>query len=173
MFSALNITMWRELLRDYRDRLICDFLEFGWPIGYTSDTLPIFDLKTHRGALDFRINACLSNELKLGRIIGPFDTVPFPQGFVVSPLNTVEKRHSKERRVIVYLSWPCGRSVNDGIRSDSFLGEPLSLRYPTIDDIVDTVITMGRGCYLYKCDFKKAYRQFPVDPRLSFSGIYL
>ena len=87
------------------------------------------------------------------------------QGFVLSPLNTVEKRDSEERRVIVDLSWPSGHSVNDGIPSDSYLGAPLSLRYPTIDDIVDAVVTLGRGCYLYKRDLRKAYRQFPVDPK--------
>ena len=63
------------------------------------------------------------------------------------------------------LSWPSGQSVNDGIPSDSYLGAPLSLRYPTIDDIVDAVVTLGRGCYLYKRDLCKAYRQFPVDPK--------
>lgn len=167
VFSALNIAKWRELLQHYPDNVICDFLEFGWPIGYMSDTLPIFDLRTHRGALTFpdQVNAYLSKEVQLGRIAGPFDKAPFMQGFVLSPLNTVEKRDSEERRVIVDLSWPSGHSVNDGIPSDSYLGAPLSLRYPTIDDIVDAVVTLGRGCYLYKRDLRKAYRQFPVDPK--------
>ena len=94
---------------------------------------------------------------------------------MTSPLNTSEKRDSEERRVIVDLSWPCGRSLNDGIPGAPSLGEPLSLRYPAIDDIVDAAITTGRGCYLYKRILKKAYRQFPVDPKdyLSFSGVYL
>ena len=60
--------MWREPLQDYPDRRTWEFLEYGWPIGYTSDTLPIFDLRAHRGALDFpaHVNAYLSDELKLG-----------------------------------------------------------------------------------------------------------
>ena len=64
--------MWRELLSDYPDEIICEFLEFGWPIGYMSDTLPIFDLRTHRGALDFpdQVNAYLSKELKLDELLG-------------------------------------------------------------------------------------------------------
>ena len=159
--------MWRELLSGYPDEIICDFLEFGWPIGYMSDTLPTFDLRTHRGALDFpdQVNAYLSTELKLGRIAGPFDTVPLAQGFVVSPLNTVEKRDSEESRVIVDLSWPYGHSLNDGIPNDSYLEKPLVLRYPTIDDMVDAVVTLGRGCHLYKRDLRKAYCQFPVDPK--------
>ena len=90
VFSALNIAKWRELLQHYPDNVICDFLEFGWPIGYMSDTLPIFDLRTHRGALTFpdQVNAYLSKEVQLGRIAGPFDKAPFMQGFVLSPLNT-------------------------------------------------------------------------------------
>ena len=30
---------------------------------------------------------------------------------------------------------------------------------------MDAVVTLGRGCYLYKRDFRKAYHQFPVDPK--------
>ncbi|CAH3140934.1 unnamed protein product [Pocillopora meandrina] len=73
-----------------------------------SDTLPIFDLRTHRGALTFpdQVNAYLSKEVQLGRIAGPFNKALFMQGFVLSPLNTVEKRDSEERRSIVDLSWP-------------------------------------------------------------------
>ena len=111
-----------------------------------SDTLPIFDLRTHRGALDFpdQVNAYLSKELKLGRIAGPLDTVALAQGFAEIPGKTRFRGEEGYRG--------CGHSVNDGIPSDSYLGEPLVLRYPTIDDIVDTVVTLGRGCHLYKRD---------------------
>lgn len=102
MFSALHIPVWRDLLRDYPDCLICDFLEYGWPISYTSATLPTFDLRTHRGALDLPgpVNSYLFNTVQLGRLQDR-STVPFPEGFVVSPLNTVEKCDSEERRIIV------------------------------------------------------------------------
>ena len=98
IFFTFNIAMWRELLSGYPDQSICKFLEFGWPIGYMSDTLPIFDLRTHRSALDFpdQVNAYLSKVLILGRISGPFDTMPLAQGFVVSPLDTVEKMRFRE-----------------------------------------------------------------------------
>ena len=45
-----------------------------------------------------------------------------------------------------------------------FFGDPVDLTYPIIDDIVDAVVSLGRGCLLYKRDLGKAYRQFPVDP---------
>ena len=126
--SQLNIPVWHALLQDYEDSVICDFLEFGWPLGYTSQTLPVFDLRTHRGALNFpsAVQDYLSSEISLGRVAGPFDAPPFPDGFVVSPLNTVAKRDSQERRVIVDLSWPCGSSVNDGIPRGSFLASSLN-----------------------------------------------
>ena len=164
--SRLNIPVWRALLQDYEDRVICNFLEFGRPLGYNNQTLPVFDLCTHRGALTFpfAFQEYISSEISLGRVAGPFAAPPFHDGFVVSPLNTVAKRNSNERRVIVDLSWPCVSSVNDGIPSCYFLGELLELSYLTIDAIVSAIVSLGRGCMLYKCDLRKAYRQFLIDP---------
>ena len=89
VFPRLNIPVWRALLQDYEDSVICDFLEFGWPLGYTNQTLPVFDLRIHRGALNFpsAVQEYLSSEISLGRVVGPFDAPPFPDSFVVSPLN--------------------------------------------------------------------------------------
>lgn len=165
--SRLNKEVWRALLRDYHDNVICEFLEFGWPLGYSLHTLPVFDLCTHHGALNFPVAVAdyLHGEPLLGRVAGPFAEPPFTDAFVVSPPNTVPKRDSPERLVIVDLSWPSGSSVNDEIPSDSFLGEPFDLTYPTIDAIVDVIVSLGHGCLLYKRDLCKAYRQYPVDLR--------
>ena len=157
--SQLDVPMWRHLLQDYDDFVVCDFLDFGWPVGYTKLELPVFDVRTaHRGALNFpqSVTDYLASEVTLGRIAGPFaiNQSPFPDKLIVSPLNTVEKRDSTERRVIVDLSWPDGTSVNDGIPTDSFLGTPITLTYPTVDTIVDFVITHGRGCLLFKRDLR-------------------
>ena len=178
--STLNTVYWRECLKDYPDRVICDYLEFGWPVGFVRDFLPVFDIRTHRGALNVPDMVCnyLDNELRLGRVAGPFKNLPFQDGFVLSPLNTVAKRDSDERRVILDLSWPCGSSVNDGIPSDSFLGEPIALTYPTLDDIVDAIVAAEPGCMIYKRDLRKAYRQFPIDPGdyhllgFTWNGVY-
>ena len=91
--SFLNIPEWRVLLCDYEDSVICEFLEFPWPLGYNKQTLPVFNLRTHRGALKFPsvIQDYITSEISLGRIAGPFDALPFPDSFVVSLLNTVAK----------------------------------------------------------------------------------
>ena len=38
--------------------------------------------------------------------------------------------------------------------------------YPTIDSIVDAVISLGQGCLLYNCDVKKAIVSFLWTPRI-------
>ena len=36
--------------------------------------------------------------------------------------------------------------------------------YPTVDSIANLIVAKGQGCLIYKCDLKRAYRQFAVDP---------
>ena len=42
------------------------------------------------------------------------------------------KPDSDQRRFILDLSKPAGFSVNDGISKDFYLGQPVTLRYPTV-----------------------------------------
>lgn len=61
--------------------------------------------------------------------------------------------------MIVDLSYPNGRSVNDCIPS-----EVCSLRYPSVDDAVQFILSLGRYTQLVKIDLKNAYRILPVHP---------
>lgn len=166
--SCLNIPHWRWYLRDYHDSQICDFLEYGWPVGYDYSThgFPVSQLRNHQGALSFPdvIDSYLLNEKRMNAVIGPFESNPFSSPVALSPLNSVPKQDSTDRRIIVDLSWPTATSVNDGISSSSYLGEEISLTYPTVDCIASLIWSEGPGCLLYKRDLKRAYRQFPVDP---------
>ena len=133
--TALNLSSWRSLLTEYSDAAVCDYLEFGWPIGYDySGSLPSSDFRNHKGALDFLATVAnsLSTELALGSVYGPFTRNPFLAPFALSPLNSVPKSDTTECRLILHLSWPSNSSVNDGISKDYYLGEPLSLTYPTV-----------------------------------------
>ena len=124
-------------------------------------------MRNHRGALLFpdAIDSYLSTESGRHAVIGPFRANPFSCPVALSPLNSVPKQDSAKRRIIVDLSWPAGSSVNDGISSSSYLGEEISLTYPTVDNIASLIWSTGAGCLIYKRDLKWAYRQFPVDPR--------
>ena len=164
--SSFKLSAWDILLSDYTDNIVVTFLRYGFPLDYQSLVLPPQDsLRNHAGATKHAqfINNYLASECSNSRIAGPFDKLPLPN-FVVSPLNSVPKTDSTERRVLADLSWPIGNSINSGIESSSYLGETFQLHYPTLDDISDLVILKGRGCLIYKRDLKQAYRQLPTDP---------
>lgn len=55
------------------------------------------------------------------------------------------------------LSSPQGRSVNDGIEK-----ELCSLSYVSIDQVVESIVVMGRGTLMAKIDIKQAYCNIPV-----------
>ena len=108
-FNKFNIPLWRDLLSEYSDNIICDFLEFGFPLDFDkSVTLRTNERRNHRGAKQHPeyVTKYLNNEIEKCRIAGPFECNPFSIPIMVSPLNTVPKASSDERRVIVDLSWP-------------------------------------------------------------------
>ena len=79
---------------------------------------------------------------------------PFIEDMAISPLNSVPKKDSLERRVIVDLSFPEGLAVNDGISKDLYLGEKVSVHYPTVDDFVRLIKKKGRNCKIFKRDLR-------------------
>ena len=111
----------------------------------------------HKGESDFSndIFNYLKKEASYGAIIGPFKNNPFVSELKISPLNTVTKRDSPERRVILDLSFPSGKSVNDHISKEFYLGEKVELSYPNVDDLVGIIKDKGPRCMLFKKRFKK------------------
>ena len=164
--SQLCIIRWRDLLLGYFDESLCDFLEFGFPLDYSAPDLPhVSHYRNHLGARSHvkEVSDYLMEECGSGRIAGPFDIAPVSD-FMVSPLNTIPKSGSSERRILVDLSWPFGSSVKDGIVKGTFLGQPFQLTFPTVDDVSRLILACGTGARIYKRDLAKAYRQFPIDP---------
>ena len=77
-----------------------------------------------------------------------------------SPIGLVPKgRNTGRWRMIVDLSCPEGRSVNDGI-----LPSHCSLQYAAVQDALRFITILGRGTCLIKVDLKSAYRLVPVHP---------
>ena len=82
------------------------------------------------------------------------------------PLMTVPKKGStNKQQVILDFSYPEGRSDNDGIPMDTYLGETFHLHLPGSAQFIDITNFYGRGCLLFKADLKRAYRQIPVNPK--------
>ena len=137
--SGTNISFLDRIL-DYDDKIICECLELGAPIGFKGALLEDdnTDIVNHKGAREFYdgVLKYLFKEASYGAIIGPFDKNPFPGHFKISPLNTVSKKDTLEHRVILDLNFPAGNSVNDFISKDNYLGEIIQLSYPNVDDLV-------------------------------------
>lgn len=74
-----------------------------------------------------------------------------------SPLGLVPKADGGWRR-IHNLSSPLGQSVNDAIPA-----EFATLKYSTVDQILQHVIRAGCGCTIVKRDIKDAFRNIPLS----------
>ena len=166
IYSKINIFFLRSLLQNYSDAQVCDFLEYGWPVGHDGSPFRSSFSRNHSGATDFPddIAKYLKKESSYKAIVGPFKTNLFSCPSTLSPLNSVPKKDSTERRVIVDLSFPEGEAVNSGIFKDRYLGDEISVSYPTVDDFIMLIKSKGQGCRMFKRDLKRAYRQLVVDP---------
>ena len=166
--SSFNIPLWRELLADYEDVAVVDLLQYGFPLDFDrSRNVSQTDIRNHKGARDYPefIDQYLQKEREAKRIMGPFRKNPFSVPLIVSPLNTVPKSSTDERRTIVDLSWPIGESINDGISKQVYLGDIIDLHYASVEQVCDMVRCVGTGSVIYKRDLRHAYRQIPIDPR--------
>ena len=152
--SSLHVHEWRVRLQDYmyHDTDLCNFLEYGWPVGYKATTLPTSTLKNHGSAIaePDLIQSYLDRECGLGATCGPFSANPLCTDLTISPLQIAHSRSGKSR-VVFDLSFPSGFSVNNGIPKDSYLDEPLALRLPSTDALVAIILQKkGPGCLLLK-----------------------
>ena len=102
----------------------------------------------------------IQEELRLGRLVG-LTPLSLCVHVHTSPLGLVPKPHSNKWRLIVDLSSPRGRSVNDGISSSL-----CSLSYASVDNAVNIITMLGRGTSLIKIDLSNSYRMVPVHQPL-------
>lgn len=114
----------------------------------------------------------LTEEVRAGRVAGPFPTPPVPN-LVVSPIGLVPKSSPGEFRLIFDLSFPKDSSVNSGIPE-----EFASVQYTPFDAVTELVKHEGQGSYLVKVDIKSAFRLLPISPEdfsllgMHFAGKY-
>ena len=77
--TSLLLTNWRTLLSNYSDKIVVDFLPYGWPINYTTSTLPASSLHKHPSAshFDSHVQAYIDTELAWNAIARPLEYLPF------------------------------------------------------------------------------------------------
>ena len=157
----LNIANWRALCANYYDKLLLEYLEYGFPLCVNRESF-VFNnnVVNHPSAEQFPHDID-GKELKNRAIIGPCEGFPFDVHY--SPILSRPKTDDT-RCVIVNLSHPWGQAVNDHISNEIYDGVPYSLKYPSVQDIVDAVDALGGDVLLSKIDISRAFRNLWVDP---------
>ena len=162
--STLKPDRWQSLLKHYPDpefpNIIAGISRYGARVGYEGPMVRIRG-RNHPSVLRIptEITQNIAREVAASRV---HQIYPLPQFYYISPLGAVGKRlngtFSGWRR-IHDLSFPYGKSVNDGIRE-----EYGSLIYQTFDDAIRLVQKHGPRCKLRKRDLKDAFRKIPISP---------
>ena len=132
-------------------------IDNGVSTGYKGPHFP-FTARNLTSALQHPdiVDAELQKEVELGRILGPFSQRPL-EHLRTSRLGAVPKKNGKWR-VILHLSAPEGRSINDFIAKEEF-----SIHYSTIDDAVALLSRFSKGARMAKVDLKSAFRMVPIQ----------
>ena len=163
--SQLNFVKWKSYLQDYWDWQLPLLIKYGFPLDYNRCHNIQSEKINHKSALQYssHVDVYLTDEMNHGAMLGPFKDPPIKE-LHTSPFMTRDKSSSDKRRVIIDLSWPKGQSVNSGVNSDRYLDVDFVLTYPSIDNITEEVLKLGKGCQIFKVDISRAFRHVPIDP---------
>ena len=164
--SQLNIHTWETMLQGYWYEQLLGCLKFGFHLGFNRKCPLKHDKENHKSAVLFpdHVTKYIVEEQKFGAIIGPFEK-SLIKNLHYSPFMTRDKPNSENRRVILDLSWPRGESVNAGVEKNGYMVSDFKLTFPTIDDLTQELIKIGKGAHIFKVDVSRAFRHLNVDPR--------
>ena len=163
--TTLNLDMWRKHLIGYKDIELCQYLEFGFPLGLRSN--PPVDLvpasQNHGSSYQFYpwVDEFISSGVENCFTAGPCGVQPFSE-IHISPLMTSIKKPSGRRCVFDATYGDC--SLNNNTPTDVYQDEPIEMSYPKIEDFRALVLRYGPGCYLWKRDLSSFFLQIPLDP---------
>ena len=163
--TRLNIQSWRKLLHGYEKAEVLQFLEYGFPLGLTSDPAPTLmsALANHSSSYRFYtyLDKFFATGLEKRELTGPFKSPPFDT-LHVSPLMTAPKKPDSRR--VVFDATFGDYSLNKNTPSSLYCHSPCIYDFPTVDDFKMLILKCGRGCYMWKRDLSRFYLQIPLDP---------
>ena len=162
-----NLDKLGQLLNNYQDKEVVEWMRYGWPTGRLPTMQPpAKTFKNHKGATDHpeALQKYIQKEKQMGAVIGSFSVIPFKEQVGISPISTRPKKSSQDRRVIIDLSFPPGEAVNDGMIKDNYMGQYVKLTFPRVDDLALRIYTLGKEAMMLKVDLSRYFRQLPMDP---------
>ena len=163
--TPLKSAHWESMLASHPDRDYTDYLlsgiKGGFRIGVNRGVHLASARKNMLSAQEHPqvVTDYLQKEMDRGVLLGPFEQSSFPE-VIVSRFGVIPKGGQPGRwRLIVDLSHPEGRSINDGISQES-----CSLKYTKVENVVEKLLELGPGALMAKMDVQSAYRVVPVHP---------
>ena len=165
--STWNTDLLDQLLIDYEDKDVVEWIRYGWRSGWLPTmTAPVITTKNHKGATEYPevLEKYITKEQSKNVVMGPYNKIPFQGNVGISPLSTQPKKDMGDRRIILDLSFPMGRAVNDGMIKDNYLGFQAKLSFPKVDDFAFRIFSIGTDCMMFKVDLSRYFRQLPLDP---------
>ena len=159
----INVEKFRNLIGDYDDIAVLQYIEFGFPIGLAQEFELDSCVKNHSSALEYHswVDKFVSAEIQHGGITGPLVKPPFPC-VKVSPMMTAVKNPAA-RRPVFDASFG-DLSINNNTPEKEYLGEGYQFTFPTVLDLANLIVKLGPGCLLWKRDLSRWFLQLPVDP---------
>ena len=171
------LSEWEERSKGFPDeqvrQSVLDGIKDGFSLGF-SPGAPLGSVSRNSSKAEANASVVrdyLREEAEYGCIAGPFPTKPFPNlhrnkiSVVPKPTETFDAEGlpvasgptTDAFRLIVDLSAPKDKSVNDGIPD-----EHAKVKYTSLSSILDELVERGPDTLLGKIDFKRAYRSVAV-----------
>jgi len=161
MPTPINPDVLDSMLKDYKDRkYIVDGFREGFSLGFEGPRTPLTSNNSHTITDKTHLaQTKIDNEVRLGRIEGPFDQPPWPN-MKFSPLALREKSTPGTYRLLHNLSYPYDHNaVNINIAQEN-----KTVHYSTIRDAAKLLNSIPHP-HMAKSDIKDAFRLIPLDPR--------
>ena len=143
-------------------RFLIDRFENGFDLGYRGPT----DQQDTSANLPLRVGNStilwnkVMDEVELGRVAGPYDSIPYQKTYIQSPIGLVPKTGNKTR-LIFHLSY----TFKNGNKSVNYLTpeEMCSVKYNDLDNAVHECLNLMKHFRIHrlvfsKSDLKSAFR---------------
>ena len=161
--SGFNWEYIEHHIQDYHDKIILDYIKFGFPLSIMTDHIIKSGAKyNHSSATAYsgEVSQFISEELEQNALLGPFDHIPHSE-FTWAPLMTRPK--GSGHRVILDLSYG-DFSLNKATDRLNFDDKVFSLTLPSLDHILPNLEKWGPDARLFKLDISRAFRNVRLDP---------
>ena len=158
--TPLQFAVWSATLRSHPDTEFAGYLlegiHQGFCIGYNYHTQPCGSAKDNLPSAREHPQTISISPRRLQKV----ESQDHSQ-FLLSQTSKLTKQESSPRNPCLEngtdLSFPHGKSVNDGIDPDI-----TTLTYIRVNDIAQKVATLGKGTNMAKVDIEEAYRLMPI-----------